>query len=79
MGNGLGRITEIFGNFVFPVGLSIFLIVRINEQLTTQNMSLLRMNITLDRICRRFGLNGTDPEADGAEPSIEKIKRRIKG
>lgn len=75
----LDVIAKFFGNFIFPMGLSIYLIVQINKQLTTQNMSLLRMVITLEQILDHLGITQDRRIDDSGAPTIAEIKSKLGG
>lgn len=75
----LDVIAKFFGNFVFPMGLSIYLIVQINKQLEKQNMTLLRVVLALERILNHLGLPENGRSSETVVPSIQEIKEKLGG
>lgn len=75
----LDTIAKFFGNFVFPMGLSIYLIVQISKQLTTQNMTLLWTVLTLERILDHLGLPENGRSSEIVAPNIQEIKKKLGG
>lgn len=68
---------KLFGNFVFPIALSVYLIVNVSKQLATQNMSLLRLVIAIEAVCRKLGINEGELGSAGGGAGLRDLKEKI--